>query len=91
MNGAFQNWVFGITAGLVLLAVSGGIWFDREMAQRLSQQDAEIRSIMGRIEDFKADQRFTGVYNRNDAERDLMLRDQAIEKLNQRVQKLEQK
>jgi len=91
LSNEFRNWILGIAAGLVLLAVSGGVFFDREVAQRVSTNEAQIKSINQQIEDFRVSQRLTGIYNRNDAERDFRLRDEAISRLEQRVDRVDHK
>jgi hypothetical protein len=74
----FLNWVLGVAAGLVLLAVSGGILFDRDIAREVSDQGARIRNIENQIDAYRADRRA-----------ELGYRDQAIKSLENRVDRVE--
>jgi hypothetical protein len=91
VNGNFIRWVTGVVGGLVLLAISGGVIFDRDMARQLAEQGETLRSIQYQIDIFRADNRARGSFNRDDADRELHQRDLAIERLERRVTELERK
>jgi hypothetical protein len=85
----FYNWILGVAAGLVLLAVSGGVIFDRDVARDVADQGARIRNIENQIDAFRIDRRAGGIYSYNDAMRELSYRDQAIKRLEDRMDKAE--
>jgi hypothetical protein len=74
----FLNWILGVAAGFVLLAVSGGILFDRDIARDVADQGARIKNIENQIESYRADRRAESG-----------LRDQAIKRLEDRTDRIE--
>lgn len=83
-NGGWKTWLLGIIAGLVLLGIVGSIVLNREFAERLGKHDSEIMSLRERLIE-RTGNRFT----REDADREFRARDQARERLERRIDKLE--
>jgi hypothetical protein len=83
------SWLFGIFGGLVVLAASGGVLFDREIARQIADQGARIKNMENQFGTYVDDKRVNGTYNYSDAMKELNYRDQAIKRLEDRMDRIE--
>ena len=97
-NGSWKTWLLGIVATLVTAAVTNGIMFQRETRESLATHTDQIKHLQMRDENIikylqqRIEDRTVGPpFNRPDADRELHIRDLAIERLEKRIENLEKR
>jgi hypothetical protein len=81
-NGTFFKWTAGVVGGLIILAVSGSIVFGVRVSNEVAKATQAIQGLESELDEAKA-------RSQTELLRELHYRDQAISKVERRLEALE--